>query len=59
MSDLQQAMGHSEGSAITEKHYIDPRMLNQQQNTLRAKKSEELFNAMLGVSGENMASSEA
>ena len=59
MSDLQQAMGHSEGSAITEKHYIDPRMLNQQQNALRAKNSEELFNAMLGVSGESMALREA
>ena len=52
MSDLQQTMGHSEGSAITEKHYIDPRMLSQYQNTLRAKKSEELFNAMLGASDE-------
>jgi len=59
MSDLQQAMGHSKGSAITEKHYIDPRMLNQQQNALRAKNSEELFNAMLGVSDESMALSEA
>jgi len=49
MSSLQQTMGHSEGSAITEKHYIDPRMLNQQQNALRAKNSEELFNAMVGV----------
>ena len=53
MSDLQQTMGHSKGSAITEKHYIDPRMLNQQQNTLRAKKSEELFNAMVSVSSES------
>lgn len=59
MSDLQQAMGHSEGSAITKKHYIDPRMLNQQQNALRAKKSQELFNAMVGVSGESNTLSEA
>ena len=54
MSALQKTMGHSDGSAITKKHYINPMVLTQKYNMEKAKKSEELFNMMLDCSDKDL-----
>ncbi|MEA2020049.1 MAG: tyrosine-type recombinase/integrase [Campylobacterota bacterium] len=47
MNNIQEVMGHSTGSCVTKKHYIDPRILKQEHDMKRAEKSEELFNMMV------------
>jgi len=44
---LQETMGHSKGSKITDKHYIDPRIIEAEHLRKDAKKREELFNLMI------------
>nr|WP_269091721.1 tyrosine-type recombinase/integrase [Aliarcobacter butzleri] len=47
--ELQKTMGHSIGSKITEKHYIDPRILKVEHNKLNAQRKQNIFNMMVDV----------
>lgn len=49
LKDIQETMGHSQGSKITEKHYIDPRVLKDQHRQKMAQKSEQLFKTIVDV----------
>ncbi|AXX86497.1 site-specific tyrosine recombinase, phage integrase family (INT_ICEBs1_C_like domain) [Malaciobacter marinus] len=49
LEDIQKIMGHSKGSKITEKHYIDPRILKLEHDKLNAQKQQEIFNMMVEV----------
>ncbi|RXK11689.1 hypothetical protein CP965_13035 [Halarcobacter mediterraneus] len=49
LEDIQKIMGHSKGSRITEKHYIDPRILKLEHDKLNAQKQQEIFNMMVEV----------
>lgn len=48
LESIQEVMGHSKGSKITEKHYIDPRILKLSHAQKEAEKQEALFNVMIG-----------
>lgn len=50
--ELQKSMGHSVGSKITEKHYIDPRILKNEHNKLNAQRKQNIFNMMVDVGRE-------
>lgn len=49
LKDIQETMGHSQGSKITEKHYIDPRALKDQHRQKMAQKSEQLFKTIVDI----------
>lgn len=53
LEDIQKVMGHSKGSKITEKHYIDPRILKLEHDKLNAQKQQNIFNMMVEVESEN------
>jgi integrase len=50
--ELQKTMGHSVGSKITEKHYIDPRILKVEHNKLNAQRKQNIFNMMVDVGSQ-------
>ncbi|WP_323645009.1 hypothetical protein [Aliarcobacter butzleri] len=52
-------MGHSKGSKITEKHYIDPRILKLEHDKLNAQKQQDIFNMMIEVENKNSQSKSA
>ncbi len=56
LEDIQKIMGHSKGSKITEKHYIDPRVLKLEHDKLNAQKQQDIFNMMIEVENENFQS---
>jgi integrase len=47
LEDIQQKVGHKKGSKVTEKNYIDPRILKVQQKRKKAEEQETLFNSMI------------
>jgi len=47
LSAIQEIMGHSQGSKITEKHYIDSRILKVEHNQSTAQRQEDMFNLMI------------
>ena len=49
LESIQKVMGHSIGSNITQKHYIDPRILKLEHSQKEAIKQEILFNTMLQI----------
>lgn len=49
LKEIQETMGHSVGSKITEKHYIDPTALKDQHRQKMAQKSEQLFKTIVDV----------
>lgn len=53
LEDIQKVMGHSKGSKITEKHYIDPRVLKLEHDKLNAKKQQDIFNMMINLELKN------
>lgn len=56
LEDIQKIMGHSKGSKITQKHYIDPRILKLEHDKLNAQKQQDIFNMMIEVENENFQS---
>jgi integrase len=44
---IQEIMGHSEGSEVTEKHYISEEILTHEDRKKQAKKQEALFNVLI------------
>ncbi|TLS96495.1 hypothetical protein FE245_09015 [Aliarcobacter cibarius] len=59
LEDIQKVMGHSKGSKITEKHYIDPRILKLEHDKLNAQKQQDIFNMMIEVENESSQSKSA
>lgn len=59
LEDIQKVMGHSKGSKITEKHYIDPRILKLEHDKLNAQKQQDIFNMMVEVENETSQSKPA
>lgn len=59
LEDIQKIMGHSKGSKITEKHYIDPRILKLEHDKLNAQKQQEIFNMMVEVEDKDSQSKPA
>lgn len=59
LEDIQKVMGHSKGSKITEKHYIDPRILKLEHDKLNAQKQQDIFNMMVEVENESSQSKPA
>jgi len=53
LEDIQKIMGHSKGSKITEKHYIDPRILKLEQDKQNAQKQQDIFNMMVDTENNN------
>lgn len=49
LKDIQATMGHTEGSGVTKKHYIDPKVLKDQHKMKIASDSEQLFKAVVNV----------
>ncbi len=47
LSDIQKVIGHSEGSAVTEKHYISEDILTTKDRQNQSKRQEELFNSII------------
>jgi len=47
LESIQKVMGHSEGSSVTEKHYITEDILTIQDRKNQSKKSEQLFNTLI------------
>ncbi len=47
LSEIQKNLGHQDGSKVTETHYIDPGILQQEHREMEAKKHEEIFNVMV------------
>lgn len=59
LEDIQKIMGHSKGSKITEKHYIDPRILKLEHDKLNAQKQQDIFNMMVEVEDKDSKSKPA
>jgi len=47
LEKIQEVMGHSEGSEVTEKHYISEEILTLEDRRKQAKKQENLFNVLV------------
>ena len=47
LKEIQETVGHSQRSEITEKHYVDPRVQKISQKQLQAQFNEQLFNSMI------------
>ncbi|WP_228127014.1 site-specific integrase [Aliarcobacter butzleri] len=56
LENIQMIMGHTKGSKITERHYIDPRILKLEHDKLNAQKQQDIFNMMIEVENENFQS---
>lgn len=59
LEDIQKIMGHSKGSKITEKHYIDPRILKLEHDKLNTQKQQDIFNMMVEVEDKDSQSKPA